>query len=72
MDAIYKVEEYDRRDGNKTGIITSYAYISNSNSLPTPDVSDGAAVGNFSWGKLDLVAMSLVHIKCLVILLMRI
>ena len=54
MDSIYKVEEYDRRDGNKTGIITSYAYIDNLNSLPTADVSDGAAVGNFSWGKIGL------------------
>ena len=54
MDAIYKVEEYDRRDGNKTGIITSYAYINVLTSLPTADVSDGAAVGNFSWGKIGI------------------
>ena len=54
MDSIYKVEEYDRRDGNKTGIITSFAYIDNLNSLPTTDVSDGAAIGNFSWGKVGI------------------
>ena len=54
MDSIYKVEEYDRKDGNRTGIITSFAYIDNLTSLPTTDVSDGAAIGNFSWGKVGI------------------
>jgi len=54
MDSIYKVEEYDRKDGNRTGIITSFAYINDLTNLPTADVSDGAAIGNFSWGKIGI------------------